>query len=227
MCYNYEDLEHRARKRWQHDHPGEGSKFSITHSSGPLIISTKDDESLFPGRKGNIILLGESEVRPGRFGLVSSWNKKLSDAKSTFNARNDSITIKPTWKGLWKNKQRCLVQTSGFYETDKKTKQKYFFTVKGTDAFYYGGLYNWWTNPENADKLLTYAIITTEPNALVMDYHNRMPWIIDQDIQDNWMNPQFNPEELLKMMNPYPHFLMDIIPVKIEDQKSGQADLGF
>lgn len=226
MCYNYEDLEHRARKRWRHDHQEDLMQTPENSSLPPLITSAEGDKSLYPGRIGNIILLGESTVRPAHFGLLSGWNKKASDAKSTFNARNDTITEKPTWRGPWHKKQRCIVQTSGFYETDKTTKRKYFFSVKGNAAFYYGGLFNWWINPVNNDKLLTYAIITTSPNMLVADFHNRMPWIIDQEVLDNWMNPKADLAELLKLMQPYPHFLMDCTEVEVEKNK-GQSQLGF
>lgn len=226
MCYNYEDLEHRARKRWRHDHPEDSLQTLENTSLPPLITSVEGDRSLYPGRSGNIILLGESTLRPAHFGLLSGWNKKASDAKSTFNARNDTITEKPTWRGPWHKKQRCIVQTSGFYETDKRTKRKYFFSVKGNAAFYYGGLFNWWINPANNHTLLTYAIITTSPNMLVADFHNRMPWIIDQEVLANWMNPQADLAELLKLMQPYPHFLMDCTEVEVEKNK-GQSQLGF
>src|SRR5262245_57361560 len=141
MCYNYEDLEHRARKSWKHDHPGEN--IYTESGKGPVeAVSAEVDESLYPGRKGRIILLGETEVREGYYGLLSSWNTKFSDGKNLYNARSDSITTKPTWKGPWLMKQRCIVETTGFFETNKRTKKKYRFSVSDQQVSYYGGLYN-------------------------------------------------------------------------------------
>ncbi len=230
MCYNYEDLVHSTRKRWKHDQPVENN-YAV--SDRPAVEGTGEkDESLYPGRKGRIILLGENETREGYFGLLSSWNKKFTDLRNanTFNARADSITLKRTWQGPWHKKQRCIIETTGFYEPDKIAKKKYFFTIPGVEYFYYGGLYNWWVNPENNDRLLTYAVITTDPNDTVSQYHNRMPWIVDQDIKQNWMNSAFELGELLKMMKPYPAFLMtaqEVVEAPRKKKKPEQTDLGF
>jgi putative SOS response-associated peptidase YedK len=234
MCYNYEDLEHRARKSWKHAHPGEDSYVDSGKSAVETAAGEEKDESLYPGRVGRVILLGENETREGYFGLLSTWNQSFADSRkfNTFNCRNDSILTKTTWKAPWAKKQRCIVETTGFFETDKKTKKKYRFTVGDKQVFYYGGLYNWWTNPTNGDKLLTYAIITTEPNEIVSPYHNRMPWIVEQDVKQNWMTPDFNIPDLLSMMKPYPAFLMSCIEIEVEPRaKKGkdtdQGSLGF
>lgn len=77
----------------------------------------------------------------------------------------------------------------------------------------------------------TYAIITTDPNELVLDYHKRMPWIVDQDIKQNWMTVEFNQPDLLTMMNPYPSHLIAVEAVAAEPRQSkkdrNQGNLGF
>lgn len=227
MCYNYEDLEHSIRKKWKHDHAG---NFEITTSNerSPIEGSAANDTSLYPGRMGRIILLGENALREGFFGLLSPWNRKFSDAKNTFNARCETILEKPTWRTPWHRKQRCIVESTGFYETDKSTKKKYLFGVKGEEVFYYGGLYNWWVNPENGDRLLTYAIITTTPNELVAEVHHRMPLIVDQDVKMKWMNEATPLEELLLLLKPFPAFLMRMDEVVIEKKnKKEQGELDF
>ncbi|HYT41453.1 MAG TPA: SOS response-associated peptidase family protein, partial [Methylomirabilota bacterium] len=38
-------------------------------------------------------------------------------------------------------------------------------------------------------ELKTYTIITTEPNALVGEIHNRMPAILENQDEEEWLNP--------------------------------------
>jgi putative SOS response-associated peptidase YedK len=228
MCYNYEDMQHSIRKRWKHNHAGDDLPSIVGTTGETLEGSTENDTSMYPGRKGRILLLGEANMQEGFFGLLSPWNKKFSDAKVTFNARAETIAEKPTWRTPWNKKQRCLVETTGFYETDKSTKKKYLFTIKGETVFYYAGLFNYWNNPENGDKLLTYSIITTEPNDLVAQVHHRMPLIVDQDFKKSWMEEATPFHDLVKIMQPFPSHLMNMHEVVIEKKsKAAQSDLGF
>lgn len=228
MCYNYEDMEHNIRKRWKHAHAGDDFDLVKGPSEGVIEGTTGNDTSMYPGRKGRIQLLGETVMQEGFFGLLSPWNNKPGDAKNTFNARSETIEEKPTWRTPWRRKQRCLVESTGFYETDKQTKRKYLFTVKGENVFYYAGLYNRWTNPDNGDQLLTYAIITTVPNELVAQVHNRMPLIMDQDFRMRWMDTAAPLGDLLNIMKPFPAYLMNRHEVVIEKKnKPAQGDLGF
>jgi putative SOS response-associated peptidase YedK len=60
----------------------------------------------------------------------------------------------------------------------------------------------------------TYVIITTEPNELMSDIHNRMPVILNKEDEDYWLNPDnTEAEELVKLLIPYPTELMEAYPV--------------
>ena len=54
-----------------------------------------------------------------RWGLLPHWAKDEKIAYSTFNARAEEFTGKPAFRDAWKNGQRCLVVTDGFYEWKK------------------------------------------------------------------------------------------------------------
>jgi putative SOS response-associated peptidase YedK len=51
----------------------------------------------------------------------------------------------------------------------------------------------------------TCSILTTKPNRLVLDIHDRMPVILSRDMYDLWLDPGFTKvDELQPLLKPYP-----------------------
>jgi putative SOS response-associated peptidase YedK len=68
-------------------------------------------------------------VRGVRWGLIPNWWKKpLKDLPATFNARVETVSEKPMFRGAYVNR-RCVVPASGFYEWTgpKGAKQPHIF----------------------------------------------------------------------------------------------------
>jgi putative SOS response-associated peptidase YedK len=68
------------------------------------------------------------------------------------------------------------------------------------------------------ETLHTFTIITTVPNALLRDFHNRMPVIFDKLLSKQWLDPVFRPNDatLAAVLARYPSALMtahDVSPV--------------
>jgi putative SOS response-associated peptidase YedK len=71
--------------------------------------------------------------------------------------------------------------------------------------FAFAGLWETWKNP--AGQLVeTCSIITTTPNSLLQDVHDRMPVILPDDTYDLWLDPGFQKadavSDLLKPFDP-------------------------
>jgi putative SOS response-associated peptidase YedK len=63
-----------------------------------------------------------------RWGLIPHWSKDESIGYKMINARAETITEKPSYRGLIRSK-RCIVPASGFYEwqdTGGKGKQPFY-----------------------------------------------------------------------------------------------------
>ncbi len=70
------------------------------------------------------------------------------------------------------------------------------------------GLWDSWRTPEG-DSLRTCTIITTTPNELLREIHNRMPVILQYDAYGRWLDPAtLQPEETAGLLIPYPAFGM-------------------
>src|SRR5207253_5358711 len=73
--------------------------------------------------------------------------------------------------------RRCLILADGFYEWKRfgpKEKQPYNFGMADDSPFAFAGLWDRWLDQDNK-AIETCAILTTKPNSLVADVHDRMP----------------------------------------------------
>lgn len=137
-----------------------------------------------------------------KWGLIPSWAKDPSIGNKLINARAESILEKPSFKNSFKNK-RCLVPATGFYEwkKDENTKIPYYFKPKDDSIFSFAGLYDVWVDAEGKD-ILSYTIITTEPNEMMKPIHNRMPVILRIEDEDKWLDLNSKYLELIDLLKP-------------------------
>ena len=67
------------------------------------------------------------------------------------------------------------------------------------DVFAFAGLWDRWTDPRG-EVVESCTILTTTPNALLADIHDRMPAILRPDDYDLWLNPTAqNTESALRL----------------------------
>jgi putative SOS response-associated peptidase YedK len=148
-----------------------------------------------------------------QWGLIPSWSKEPRAQFSTINARAETLTKSPVFRGPFKSR-RCLVPASGFYEWRKtdQGKQPYCIQLKGGQLFAFAGLYDVWRDQEG-NELSSYTVITTTPNDLVAPIHTRMPVILHQEDEDVWLDKESDPEQLLSVLVAYPADAMEAYPV--------------
>lgn len=134
------------------------------------------------------------------FGFYPAWSDKMM----LINAKSETIAQLPTYKKMFRE-SRCLVPASYFFEWQKQEgmKQPYCIKVKDENVFSFAGLYN-----EQG-----FVIITTTPNELMEPIHNRMPVILTEKEEDEWLNPDAEEDRLLAMLTPFPADKMEAYPV--------------
>jgi putative SOS response-associated peptidase YedK len=140
-----------------------------------------------------------------RWGLIPSWAKDPTIGNQYINAKAETVAEKPSFRSAFK-KRRCLVVATGFYEwqVQGRTKQPMWIGLKSQRPFAFAGLWEQW-KPADGELLETCTIITTEPNGLMAQIHNRMPVILGPAFYDQWLDPTFQPIESLKdLLRPYP-----------------------
>lgn len=161
-------------------------------------------------------LHGESNTREivlMRWGLVPSWAKDEAIGSRMINARANTVDEKPAYRSAFK-KRRCLVLADGFFEWQKRgsKKQPFLFQKKDGTPYGYAGLWETWKKGDQ--PVVSCTIITTTPNKLVEDIHDRMPVILQNRYIENWLNPEYDHVDRLKaMLEPYPADAMVRYPV--------------
>lgn len=159
---------------------------------------------------------GRTKVVDSRWGLVPSWAKDPGIAARLINARAESLAEKPSFKTPLKQR-RCLVLADGFYEwtsvPGQTRKVPHYFRLRNHKPFAFAGLWDTW-KPPDGEPLRTCTIITTEPNELVRDVHDRMPVILPPATYTAWLRPgDVPPHESTPLLAPYPADEMESFPV--------------
>ncbi len=92
-------------------------------------------------------------------------------------------------------------------------KQPYCFEVGDRELFAFAGLWDEWTSPDG-EVIESCTILTTGPNSLVEDLHNRMPVIVAPDKYDRWLDPDVTEFEAIRdILKPYDAAQMRRYPV--------------
>ena len=147
----------------------------------------------------------ENRLEMMKWGLIPSWSKDPKIGNRMINARVETVDIKPSFKNLLKT-NRCLVPCSGFYEWKiiGTKKVPHYIGLKNGRIFCLAGLYDVWKNSDG-DDLKTFTIITTRPNNTLKPIHNRMPVILHQEFEDQWLNTKIqNHDSVKRLLTPYP-----------------------
>jgi putative SOS response-associated peptidase YedK len=136
-----------------------------------------------------------------RWGLIPHWAKDEKTAYKMINARVETLTQRPAFRGLLSH-HRCLVPASGFYEWQGEGRDKtpYYIHPEGQPYLAFAGLYDVWMNPRG-EELYTFTVITTEADPFMARLHHRMPVVLDRDLEDDWLDPEItSPSEVLGML---------------------------
>jgi putative SOS response-associated peptidase YedK len=192
--------------RFQAGLPGAGLSFSPRLNAAPT--------ELLP------VIIAEAAARHValfRWGLVPSWSKDASMASNLINARAETLAEKPSFREAFK-KRRCLVPATSFYEwqtqttADGKThKQPMQIALPDQPIFALAGLWEQWRDP-NGEQRHTFTIITTAPNSLMSQIHNRMPVILAPEQESLWLDEAAGPPAWSSLLQAYPSEKMAAAP---------------
>lgn len=143
-----------------------------------------------PGQEIAAIIGASSGRRVGllKWGLVPNFAKDTKTSMQSINARLETVNEKPMFRRLVARK-RCLIPADGFFEWKRQEggKEPYRIVVKDRPFFGLAGLYDTFINPAG-ERLSTCLILTTRPNPLMAEIHNRMPVILSREAEAVWLD---------------------------------------
>lgn len=137
------------------------------------------------------------------WGFVARWMTQKPE-KGFINARAETISQKPVFREAFR-KRRCLIIMDGYYEWKQlpRLKQPYYIRRKDCAPIALAGI---WEGE-------TCAIITTCADPRLLEFHPRMPIILDPNIYSTWLDHSINPTIIETLLNPFQSEALEIYPV--------------
>ena len=143
-----------------------------------------------------------------RWGFIPSWASDKKISSSLINARAETLGQKMSFKNSFHH-QRCIIVASGFYEWKKtESEKKPYFIHPKKGFFAFAGLWNEWKSIKSC------TIITVPANAVVSEFHERMPAILEPSQFHVWLNPLTSESALSNgLLSAYPASQTAVYPV--------------
>src|SRR5881409_1355727 len=186
----------------------------------PEIIPLKPRYNIAPSQPVAVVRLvpddTERKLAMLRWGLLPAWVKDPTKVQQPINAKAETAAEKPMFRGAFK-RRRCLIPADGFYEWKQEggRKQPVYIRMKDGEPFAFAGLWERWVGEED-DYIESCTILTTEPNELLVQVHNRMPVILDAKDYELWLDPDVQEVTRLKpLMHPFSPEQMTYYPVSL------------
>ena len=165
---------------------------------------------------------GERSLEVMRWGLVPFWAKDIKVGFANINAKAETLDTRPAFREAFV-RRRCLVPFDAFYEWKKlgKERQPYAVGLAARRLMALAGLWETWRSPAG-ERVRSFTIVTTAPNGLLAEIHDRMPVILAPNNWPAWLGEEpAAAEELKALLRPYPAEDMVVWPV---DKRVGNAN---
>ncbi len=131
----------------------------------------------------------------GNFGLMPHWAKPAL-ARSTYNARSETVASKASFRAAWSKGQHCIIPAAWIYEPNYEQGKPERWKIQRRDAKPLGiaGLWDWRPDPESPDGKLSYTMLTVnaDDHSLMRCFHapddeKRMVVILDPSQYGAWL----------------------------------------
>lgn len=160
-----------------------------------------------------------------QWGFLPQWADSPDATPRPINARSETAAEKPMFRDAFENR-RCLILADGFYEWKGQRGSKQPYRIERTDQepYAYAGLWETWSQSD--ETLATCTILTCDANEVVGQVHDRMPVMLTQEAEREWLNGA-DVEELNELLKPYPDDELRAYPIskRINNPNNDSAEL--
>jgi putative SOS response-associated peptidase YedK len=182
----------------------------IVDDSGPRFNVAPTDEALVVVQRDE-----RRAITAYRWGLIPHWADSAKVGSRMFNARAETLTASPAFRDSLRRK-RCLVPVECFYEWRREGAVRQPYTIGRADGrpLVLAGLWDGWRDPATDTVRRSFTIVTTRPNATMVELHDRMPVMLDEADWAVWLDPRpADTGELLAMLEPREEPELALTPV--------------
>ncbi|MFN7626921.1 MAG: SOS response-associated peptidase [Pirellula sp.] len=156
-----------------------------------------------------------------RWGLIPSWSDSPNIAFKMINARSETLTEKPSFRGLLEA-HRCVVIADGYYEwqripgTGSKREQKLPHWIHRPDRGPLAMAGLWTTNRKilPAQETRSATIITADANGELRPIHDRMPTFLrEPGAVQHWLDLDVDGDGIPLLLGTSPEGSLAATPV--------------
>jgi putative SOS response-associated peptidase YedK len=158
-----------------------------------------------------------------RWGLIPIWAKDASIGAKMINARSETITEKPSFKGLVPG-HRCIIPMNGFYEWNRenpKAKVPYFVSRSDGHLMLAAGI---WSDSPIVDEGRTFSLITRDSVDDLSAIHDRSAVEFTSQDAVEWMSATQAPLELFAPDH-QPRFTTVRVSTRVNSVRNNDSDL--
>lgn len=192
MCSHYEAVirPERFKSTFLADMPEVPAADVWPSYAGLFIRRPRDPESGQGGPRREAVI--------GSFGLIPHWAKDASIALHTYNARSETVSVKPSYRDAWRLGRRCLIPAEAFYEPDWRSGKAVPTRISRTDGLpmAIAGIWTGWRAPDGTVmRSMSMLTVNADDHPLMRNFHRpddekRMVVILDDADFDQWLDPK-------------------------------------
>ena len=206
MCSHYESVKdrHTLKSHFKIDDLPDEFKMDLWPTYMGVFVRKHEpanaDEEAAP----------EREILLGSFGLIPHWATDTKIARSTYNARSETVADKPSFRDAWRSARRCIIPADAFYEPDWRSGKAVSTRISRVDGKPLGiaGLWSTWKSPKG-EIIHSYTMLTinADSHPLMRAFHKptdekRMVVILPDEQYSDWLS--VSNEESRGFLKEYP-----------------------
>lgn len=183
------------------DHLGNAEPLSAIYPKylAPVVTLEGGERSLIKASWG--FLTPKKSKKTGKWLKPTAWN----------NTRDDKLQKLALWRSSFETR-RCLIPGTAYAEaTGRNPATFHWFNVLEAEGFAFAGIWRQHkaTVGETEIDGTFFSMVTTEPNELADNHHNRMPVILPQKHYEAWLSADVS--DAFKLLQPFPAERMQVI----------------
>lgn len=162
--------------------------------------------NITPGERIPIILKedGKKRMQNSLWGLIPPDAESEQEGRQHFEVKVEDVKD-DEWLSKCFQQRRCLVPANGFFKwkTTRKKSTPFYIRLLSNNVMGIAGIYSKWKSSNGRD-VYSFAMLTTEANALVQPVDERMPVILRADNYDIWLSQEkVDTTTLSGLLKPY------------------------
>ena len=145
---------------------------------------------VYPGNTAPVIANNRKMLRDA---FAMKWGFHSPSGNLIINARSETSAYKPMFRDSMLQR-RCIIPASWYFEWEHKGADKIRYAIRSCTAniMYLAGLYRF----EYVFPVFT--VLTRSPADNIKFIHDRMPVILPKDMINDWLNPKYKADDLMK-----------------------------